>query len=93
MSTKRAPLNVSAFAKAAEPHPDPVDSAMASQAEREPTAKSSARQKSRAGKVGVQFWADPEERRRLKRLAVDTDRTVEDLMREAVSDLLSKHGC
>lgn len=34
----------------------------------------------------------PEEHRRLKRLSIDTDKTVEELLHEAVTDLLQKHG-
>lgn len=33
----------------------------------------------------------PEEHRRLKRLSVDTGRSIEELMREALSDLFAKH--
>lgn len=33
----------------------------------------------------------PEEHRRLKRLSVDTGRSIEELMREAIADLFAKH--
>jgi uncharacterized membrane-anchored protein len=34
----------------------------------------------------------PEEHRRIKRLSADTDRSIEDLMREALAALLAKHN-
>ena len=51
-----------------------------------------ARQASRVGKVSICGHFAPEVRRQLRRLAVDTDRTVQDLMGEALNDLFAKHG-
>jgi hypothetical protein len=50
------------------------------------------RQASRIGKKTVIFYDRPEAVRDLKRIAVDNDRTVQDLMHEAVDDLLVKYG-
>lgn len=46
----------------------------------------------REGMKRVAVSLPPEEHRRLKRLAVDTERSIEDLMREAVADLFAKNG-
>ncbi len=46
----------------------------------------------RQGMKRINFPADPEDHRRLKRLSADTDRSIEDLMREALRDLFAKHG-
>lgn len=46
----------------------------------------------REGKKRANVVLTPDEHRRLKRLSVDLDRTVEELMYEAVTDLFKKHG-
>ena len=46
----------------------------------------------RAGMKRVTVVVEPEEHRRVKRLSADTDRSIEDLMREALADLLAKHS-
>ena len=46
----------------------------------------------RAGMERVTVVVEPEEHRRVKRLSADTDRSIEDLMREALADLLAKHN-
>jgi hypothetical protein len=45
----------------------------------------------RVGMKRLTVVVEPEEHRRVKRLSADTDRSIEDLMREALADLLSKH--
>lgn len=45
----------------------------------------------RAGMKRLTVVVEPEDHRRVKRLSADTDRSIEDLMREALADLLSKH--
>ena len=45
----------------------------------------------RVGMKRLTVVVAPEEHRRVKRLSADTDRSIEDLMREALADLLSKH--
>jgi hypothetical protein len=44
----------------------------------------------RVGLKKVTTAVDPATHKRLKRLAVDSDTTVEDLLREAIDDLLAK---
>lgn len=46
----------------------------------------------REGMKRVAVSLPPEEHRRLKRLAVDAGRSIEDLMREALADLFNKVG-
>ena len=46
----------------------------------------------RAGMKRVTVVVEPEEHRRVKRLSADADRSIEDLMREALADLLQKHN-
>jgi len=48
-------------------------------------------QASRQGKVGIQFWTEPETRKQLKRFAMEYDRTLDDIMREAVADFMTKN--
>jgi hypothetical protein len=47
---------------------------------------------SRVGRVAIQGYFSEETRRELKMLAVRQDRTVEDLLGEAVADVLRKYG-
>jgi hypothetical protein len=63
--------------------PEPVSSAP-----REATASATFR----AGKKRAMAPLSIEDHRRLKRLSADTDKTIEELMVEAVNDLLIKHG-
>lgn len=46
----------------------------------------------RAGMKRLTVVVEPEDHRRVKRLSADTDRSIEDLMREALADLLQKHN-
>lgn len=46
---------------------------------------------SREGLTSFTFWIKPQVRTDVKRLALDLDRTVGDLMEEAVDDLLTKY--
>ena len=46
----------------------------------------------REGMKRITVAVAPDEHRKLKRLAVDSGRSIEDLMREALSDLFTKHG-
>ena len=45
----------------------------------------------REGMKRVTVVVAPDEHKKLKRLAVDADRSIEDLMREALGDLFAKH--
>lgn len=46
----------------------------------------------RAGMKRLTVVVEPEDHRRVKRLSADTDRSIEDLMREGLADLLQKHN-
>lgn len=50
------------------------------------------RAKTREGMKRLTVVVLPEEHRRIKRLSADTDRSIEDLMREALAALLAKHN-
>jgi uncharacterized membrane-anchored protein len=50
------------------------------------------RAKTREGMKRLTVVVDPAEHRRVKRLSADTDRSIEDLMREAIASLLEKHN-
>ena len=53
---------------------------------------SAARASSRAGKRGVTFYLPEDEWKALRRLSVDADATLQDLMEEAVGLLLSSRA-
>jgi len=56
------------------------------------TPATASKQASRIGRKTVIFYDLPEAVRELKRIGIDNDRTIQDLMHEAVDDLLVKHG-
>lgn len=56
------------------------------------TAASGYRAKTREGMKRLTVVVAPAEHRRVKRLSADTDRSIEDLMREALTALLEKHN-
>ncbi len=60
--------------------------------EAEPGPNRRASQPGRAGKVSVTGYFAPPVRRQLKRLAADSDTTVQALLAEALNDLFAKHG-
>lgn len=51
-----------------------------------------ARPPSRQDKVHIGAWVDPELRRRVKILSAQTEKTVDKLVGEALTDLLVKYG-
>jgi hypothetical protein len=53
--------------------------------------KSPSRPKSRVGKKVISGFFDKEVSRQLSKLAIDQDRTKEDLLREAINDLFAKY--
>jgi hypothetical protein len=55
-------------------------------------AKAPAPQPSRAGTVAITAHLPREVRNRLKKLAVDLDRTMNDLIAEALTDLFTKYN-
>jgi hypothetical protein len=81
----RKPLDIKALSSAAGPTVNPVDAIVHARAGR-------ATQRSRIGKVQIQGYFPTATRARLKMLAARDSRTVEDLLAEAVEDLLRKHG-
>jgi|SRR5215470_16497931 hypothetical protein len=64
----------------------------AEDAEPRRSARPTAPQKSRTGRVSIGFWASRETRKALHRLALDEDTTVELLLHEAIDDLFQKRG-
>ncbi len=50
------------------------------------------RSPSRAGRKAIYAWVDPAEHRTLKKLALDTERSIDALVTEAVHLLFDKHG-
>jgi len=55
-------------------------------------SSSEPKQSTREGTRAVAAHLPPEYRKTLKRLAADTDRSVQDLVAEALDDLFAKHG-
>lgn len=57
-----------------------------------PAAGRSTRQASRVNKASVTGYFAPAVRRQLRKLAADTDTTIQALLGEALNDLFAKHG-
>jgi hypothetical protein len=88
-SHKRKPLDTAALAAASVQQPDPVQLAVAKAVVPEQPKRAGG---SRAGRVQIQGHFPEETRRALKMLAVRQDRTVEDLLGEAIADVLAKYS-
>jgi hypothetical protein len=88
--TKRKPLDTAALAAASVAQPDAAQLATATLIVAPP--KTEQWRASRVGKVAIQGDFPEETRRELKMLAVRQDRTVEDLLGEAVADVLRKYA-
>ena len=58
----------------------------------EPPPPKAPRAPSRRGKKGHTTWLEPEVIKALKQLAVETDRTQESLVREALNALFKRYG-
>ena len=56
------------------------------------TLRPSGRQASRVGKASVTGYFAPTVRRQLRKLAADSDTTIQALLGEALNDLFAKHG-
>lgn len=56
------------------------------------TPRLSNRQASRIGKASVTGYFAPTVRRQLRKLAADSDTTIQALLGEALNDLFAKHG-
>jgi len=50
------------------------------------------RSASRAGRKAIYAWVDPAEHRKLKKLSLDTERSIDALVTEGVQLLFEKHG-
>lgn len=50
------------------------------------------RSPSRTGRKAVYAWIDPAEHKRLKRLSLETGRSIDALVTEGISLLFDKHG-
>jgi len=88
--SKRKPIDISAIAASARPQGDPVTKATTPEQEKPEALTPKPAGASRAGRVQIQGYFPAETRRRLKMLAAQEGRTVEDLLAEAISDLLDK---
>jgi hypothetical protein len=53
--------------------------------------EAASRAPSRSGKVGMQLWVEADVRKSLKLYATAQDRSLEDVLGEAVTDFLRKH--
>ena len=98
------PLRVEARPVPVTPHESPAAAAPAAPAAALPAAPSQApnqaphssgvalgrAQASRAGKVQVQTWVSEEKRRALKMAAVQSDRTIEELLNDAIDLILGQ---
>ena len=56
------------------------------------TTEGPTRQASRIGKASVTGYFSPAVRRQLRKLAADSDTTIQALLGEALNDLFAKHG-
>lgn len=91
--TKRPNLAANVKAAAGEPPVTPVARFAEPIRAAEPIAASEAkRSASRVGRKAVYAWIDPSEHRKLKKLSLDTDRSIDALVTEAVHLLFEKHG-
>jgi hypothetical protein len=92
---KRKPLDTAAFASAAIARPDPVEAALAPAPMPGPVSApkhaTEPAQSSRAGRVQIQGYFPKETRRKLKTLAAAQEKTVEDLLGEALELVFNKY--
>jgi hypothetical protein len=87
-SQKRKPLDAAALAAASVQQPDPVQLATARPVAEPPKRAGG----TRASRVQIQGYFPEDTRRQLKMLAVRQDRTVEDVLGEAIGDVLVKYS-
>jgi hypothetical protein len=71
---------------AAEPAPAPVAAPRAAKATK------TSRPVTRQGARGITVWVEPEIYRMIKLVGLDADMTTQDVMMEAINDLLAKKG-
>jgi hypothetical protein len=93
---KRANLAANVKAAAGEPPVQSVariiDAASVTPHQTEATKETTKRSASRAGRKAIYAWVDPAEHRKLKRLSLETDRSIDALVTEAVHLLFEKHS-
>lgn len=95
---KRPSLAANVKAAAAEEHADEAPAVKAAPARRmlvptNATAPTETkRSASREGRKAVYAWVDPAQHMKLKRLSLDTGRSIDALVTEGVSLLFGKHG-
>lgn len=77
---------------AVEPEPVPIPSAPPAKRTLRGAAAGAKRPASREGARGVTVWVEPEVYRMIKLIGLDADMTTQDVMIEAINDLLAKKG-
>ena len=88
---KRPSLAANVKAAAGEPVILPVMRTEPPPAERI-TPQEPKRSASRAGRKAIYAWVDPAEHRKLKKLSLDTEHSIDALVTEGVQLLFKKHG-
>ncbi len=95
MTTKRASLAsaLQSVSRQPEPHVAQIHTTMPEAAV--PSAETSRRRAgppSRIGKKTIAAHFDPAASKQLKQIGLERDRSVQDLLREAINDLFEKYG-
>ena len=88
---KRPSLAANVKAAAGEPAILPVMRTEPPPAERI-TPQEPKRSASRAGRKAIYAWVDPAEHRKLKKLSLDTERSIDALVTEGLHLVFEKHG-
>lgn len=88
---KRPSLAANVKAAAGEPAVLPVMRREPPLAERV-TPQEPKRSASRAGRKAIYAWVDPAEHRKLKKLSLDTERSIDALVTEGLHLVFEKHG-
>jgi hypothetical protein len=89
---KRPSLAANVKAAAGEPPVLPVMRAEPPPAAEPVPPQETKRSASRVGRKAIYAWVDPAEHRKLKKLSLDTDRSIDALVTEGVHLLFEKHG-
>jgi hypothetical protein len=85
--------NLAANVKAAAGAPPVMPVARIVESVPEPGAQpESKRSASRVGRKAIYAWVDPAEHRKLKKLSLETERSIDALVTEAVHLLFERHG-
>jgi len=89
---KRPSLADNVKAAAGEPAVLPILRAPAEPVVTVATPANAKRAASRVGRKAIYAWVDPAEHRKLKKLSLDLDRSIDALVTESVQLLFQKHG-